>query len=101
MEQFRGIFRLTYAGDAFIVLKTKVQVCAICCPVPYVCVLPYSNRPAHAFLHNLRDENLGFAFPLRGRFHCFAGRVLAREFVRDLSALCKPRPILGYGRTSF
>lgn len=26
MDQFRGIFRLTYAGDAHIVLKTKVQV---------------------------------------------------------------------------
>ncbi|KAJ8515779.1 hypothetical protein ONZ45_g6825 [Pleurotus djamor] len=25
MDQFRGIFRLTYAGDAHIVLKTKVQ----------------------------------------------------------------------------
>ena len=25
-EQFRGIFRLTYAGDAHIVLRTKVQV---------------------------------------------------------------------------
>jgi hypothetical protein len=26
MEQFRGIFRFTYSGDAHIVLKTKVQV---------------------------------------------------------------------------
>jgi distribution and morphology protein 34 len=26
MDQFRGIFRLTYTGDAHIVLKTKVQV---------------------------------------------------------------------------
>ena len=26
MDQFRGIFRLTYAGDAHLVLKTKVQV---------------------------------------------------------------------------
>ena len=26
MDQFRGIFRLTYAGDAHIVLRTKVQV---------------------------------------------------------------------------
>ena len=26
MDQFRGIFRLTYSGDAHIVLKTKVQV---------------------------------------------------------------------------
>ena len=31
MEQFRGIFRLTYAGDAHIVLRTKVQVCAVPC----------------------------------------------------------------------
>jgi len=29
MEQFRGIFRLTYSGDAYIVLRTKVQVCHI------------------------------------------------------------------------
>ena len=70
MEQFRGIFRLTYAGDAYIVLRTKVQVCAKCRPVPYVCVLPYLNRPAHAhaFLHNLRDEIFGFACPHRGVF---------------------------------
>ena len=26
VDQFRGIFRLSYAGDAHIVLKTKVQV---------------------------------------------------------------------------
>lgn len=26
MDQFRGIFRLTYDGDAHIVLRTKVQV---------------------------------------------------------------------------
>lgn len=26
MDQFRGIFRMTYDGDAHIVLKTKVQV---------------------------------------------------------------------------
>jgi distribution and morphology protein 34 len=25
-EQFRGIFRLTYTGDAYLVLRTKVQV---------------------------------------------------------------------------
>ena len=30
-DQFRGIFRLTYAGDAHIVLKTKVQVCRVPC----------------------------------------------------------------------
>lgn len=30
MDQFRGIFRLTYEGDAHIVLRTKVQVrCAV------------------------------------------------------------------------
>ena len=28
MDQFRGIFRLTYDGDAHIVLRTKVQVCS-------------------------------------------------------------------------
>ncbi|CCO26556.1 Mitochondrial distribution and morphology protein 34 [Rhizoctonia solani AG-1 IB] len=26
VDQFRGIFRLSYAGDAHIVLRTKVQV---------------------------------------------------------------------------
>jgi hypothetical protein len=30
VDQFRGIFRLTYAGDAHLVLKTKVQVRIIC-----------------------------------------------------------------------
>lgn len=25
-DRFRGIFRLTYSGDAYIVLQTKVQV---------------------------------------------------------------------------
>jgi hypothetical protein len=62
MEQFRGIFRLTYAGDAYIVLRTKVQVCAVCSAVPYVHSI-CSNHPAHALaaLHpypNLRDGNL-------------------------------------------
>ncbi len=28
MDQFRGIFRLTYSGNAYIVLKTMVQVCS-------------------------------------------------------------------------
>jgi distribution and morphology protein 34 len=32
MEQFRGIFRLTYNGDAHLVLRTKVQVCDDPCP---------------------------------------------------------------------
>lgn len=27
VDRFRGIFRLNYAGDAHIVLRTKVQVC--------------------------------------------------------------------------
>ncbi len=26
VDQFRGIFRMSYAGDAHLVLKTKVQV---------------------------------------------------------------------------
>ncbi|KAE9404802.1 hypothetical protein BT96DRAFT_972848 [Gymnopus androsaceus JB14] len=29
VDQFRGIFRLSYEGDAHIVLKTKVQVCSL------------------------------------------------------------------------
>ena len=33
-EQFRGIFRLTYSGDAYIVLRTKVQVRALQCFMP-------------------------------------------------------------------
>ena len=32
VDQFRGIFRFTYAGDAHIVLKTKVQVSCHPCP---------------------------------------------------------------------
>ena len=40
-EQFRGIFRLTYSGDAYLVLRTKVQVRAIpasclLCPPPHI-----------------------------------------------------------------
>lgn len=35
-EQFRGIFRLTYSGDAHLVLRTKVQVCAVACFVPAI-----------------------------------------------------------------
>ena len=31
MDQFRGIFRLTYEGDAHIVLRTKVQVRTSAC----------------------------------------------------------------------
>ena len=30
VDHFRGIFRLTYAGDAHLVLKTKVQVLVPC-----------------------------------------------------------------------
>lgn len=26
-DRFRGIFRMNYAGDAFLTLRTKVQVC--------------------------------------------------------------------------
>jgi mitochondrial distribution and morphology protein 34 len=35
-EQFRGIFRLTYSGDAHLVLRTKVQVCAVPSFVPAI-----------------------------------------------------------------
>ena len=74
MEQFRGIFRLTYAGDAYIVLRTKVQVCALCRRVPYVCVLPYSNHPVPPMpmpmpsSKNSETIFFGFAFPCRGVF---------------------------------
>jgi distribution and morphology protein 34 len=26
-ERFRGMFKLVYSGDAYVVLQTKVQVC--------------------------------------------------------------------------
>lgn len=28
-DRFRGIFKMTYSGDAFLTLKTRVQVCAV------------------------------------------------------------------------
>ena len=37
---------MTYAGDAYIVLRTKVQVCVVCCSVPFVCCSSCSNHPA-------------------------------------------------------
>jgi hypothetical protein len=39
MDHFRGIFRFTYAGDAHIVLKTKVQVFS---DATYLCLVPSS-----------------------------------------------------------
>lgn len=52
-EQFRGIFRLTYSGDAYIVLRTKVQVRAVQCFMPAVNPsLPPHTRliPAHTHI---------------------------------------------------
>lgn len=43
-EQFRGIFRLTYSGDAYIVLRTKVQVRAVQCFMPAVNLLSPLTR---------------------------------------------------------
>lgn len=37
VDQFRGIFRLTYEGDAHIVLRTKVQVRHTRFPILTVC----------------------------------------------------------------
>ena len=37
---------MTYAGDAYIVLRTKVQVCVVRCYVPFVCCSSCSNHPA-------------------------------------------------------
>ncbi len=56
-EQFRGIFRLTYSGDAYIVLRTKVQVRAIPCFMLAVnSLLPHTRLiPAHI---RLRDDFL-------------------------------------------
>lgn len=47
VDQFRGIFRFTYAGDAHIVLKTKVQVCVYCCLVLFYIKIEIvcNNRP--------------------------------------------------------
>lgn len=33
MERFRGMFRFTYGGDAYLVLQTKVQVCFVSKPI--------------------------------------------------------------------
>ncbi len=47
MDQFRGIFRLTYAGDAHIVLRTKVQVRTL--PIPLLArtyIAPRSGQSA-------------------------------------------------------
>ena len=30
MDQFRGIFKLSYSGDAYIEIRTKVQVVSFC-----------------------------------------------------------------------
>jgi distribution and morphology protein 34 len=51
-EQFRGIFRLTYSGDAYIVLRTKVQVRVVQCFVPAVNPpLPSHSRLILAHTH--------------------------------------------------
>ena len=44
-DQFRGIFRFNYSGDAFIVLRTKVQVS-----------LRFSVMPADLRVARLRGE---------------------------------------------
>lgn len=31
-DRFRGIFKMSYSGDAFMTLKTRVQVCYGCSP---------------------------------------------------------------------
>lgn len=52
-DRFRGIFKMCYSGDAFLTLKTRVQVCRIFFFVPY----PTPRYPAGASLHaNSRDE---------------------------------------------
>ena len=64
-EQFRGIFRLTYSGDAYIVLRTKVQVRVVRCfmlavnpPLP-----PHAQLiPAHTHLWD--EDSLGGRTPL-------------------------------------
>ena len=53
-EQFRGIFRLTYSGDAYIVLRTKVQVRAVQCFMIFrACCQssPPLSHPAHSCPH--------------------------------------------------
>lgn len=33
-DRFRGIFKMCYSGDAFLTLKTRVQVCLLASPAP-------------------------------------------------------------------
>jgi distribution and morphology protein 34 len=65
-EQFRGIFRLTYSGDAYIVLRTKVQVRAVQCFMPAVNPpFPPHTRLIPAHETHLRDkDSLGGRTPL-------------------------------------
>lgn len=61
-DQFRGIFRLTYSGDAYIVLRTKVQVRAVQCFMPAVHpplpspLTPSSHLPKPIFETRIRWE---------------------------------------------
>lgn len=64
-EQFRGIFRLTYSGDAYIVLRTKVQVRAVQCFMPAVNPpLSPHTRLVSAHTHLWDEDSLGSRTPL-------------------------------------
>lgn len=41
-DRFRGIFKMCYSGDAFLTLKTRVQVCTSCCVI-LPCLAPAAN----------------------------------------------------------
>ncbi|KAF7981710.1 hypothetical protein HWV62_32293 [Athelia sp. TMB] len=59
VDQFRGIFRFTYAGDAHIVLKTKVQVSSyICASLPYFRANIRTHVQANPLNHKQPDIHL-------------------------------------------
>lgn len=68
-DRFRGIFKMTYSGDAFLTLKTRVQVCFDCPVAPsciglFLCFIPSSFAvllpiqapccPRYYYLHEQR-----------------------------------------------
>jgi distribution and morphology protein 34 len=57
-EQFRGIFRLTYSGDAHLVLRTKVQVCAFPCPMLHARFAPIRTLLVPANTHLWDDPGM-------------------------------------------
>ena len=64
-EQFRGIFRLTYSGDAYIVLRTKVQVCSVPCFMSVPPAYTHIARPADTYLWvDFLEDKIGCRTPI-------------------------------------